>query len=475
MDQVEVEARGVQKIFNSLLSAGLAAAMVILTVGGTHFGRAQSAPGKKAYKNAAEADLYGKAMKSLNAKDWKQTITDLDAWKQQVPDSAFKDDREVYYVQAYGGSGQFAKVLETAGSLIDRDLAKVLDDPTYGPAQQLQVLVTAVQATPQIANPTPQQLAMGEKAAHLLADYNTKPANLADADWAKAREQLQTMAKGVSLYIASKPGADAMQKKDYPAAEAAYAKAQEQFPENGQIAYQLGAAQLAQQSASPAKVNLGLYSIARAVSLDPAKGGLDPKAKGEVDAYLKKVYIRVHGSDEGLDQLKQQAAASPAPAAGFKIRTATEIADEKQAEFEKTNPQLAMWMKIKGALADTNGETYFDGSLKGAAVPKLKGILVDAKPACRPTELMVAVPLPDAKTPYTAEITLKLVDDEGKAQPLAGKPELNSEFQWEGVPAGFAKEPFMLTMDSEKGKLEGIKTTPCTAAPARRAAPAKKK
>jgi len=65
-------------------------------------------------------------------------------------------------------------------------------------------------------------------------------------------------------------------------------------------------------------------------------------------------------------------------------------------------------------------------------------------------------------------VTLKL--DAG----VSGKPETGTEIQWEGVPSAFSKEPFMLTMDTEKAKVEGLKTTPC-AAPARTGAAKKKK
>jgi hypothetical protein len=56
-----------------------------------------------------------------------------------------------------------------------------------------------------------------------------------------------------------------------------------------------------------------------------------------------------------------------------------------------------------------------------------------------------------------AEITLKL------EKPLAGQPEINAELQWEGVPSGFAKEPFMLTMEGEAGKVQGLKMSACGA------------
>jgi len=85
----------------------------------------------------------------------------------------------------------------------------------------------------------------------------------------------------------------------------------------------------------------------------------------------------------------------------------------------------------------------------------LNGALVDARPACRPKELLVALPMPDTSKPYRAEITVKL------DKPLAGQPALDSEFQWQGVAAAFTREPFMLTVNAETAKLDGLKTTPC--------------
>jgi hypothetical protein len=114
-------------------------------------------------------------------------------------------------------------------------------------------------------------------------------------------------------------------------------------------------------------------------------------------------------------------------------------------------------MGIKKQLTDANGSTYFESSLKNAAVPKMKGTLVEGKPACRSKELVVAIS--DATHP---EVTLKL------DMPLKGKPEPGQEIQWEGVPSAFVADPFELTMDTEQGKVEGLKTEACGAAPAKK-------
>src|ERR1019366_7006491 len=112
----------------------------------------------------------------------------------------------------------------------------------------------------------------------------------------------------------------------------------------------------------------------------------------------------------------------------------------------QTNPQLALWMKIKGALADPNNPTYFDNDLKDSAFPPMKGTLVEAKPACKSKELLVAIPLPDQQGRPVTDISLKL------DAPLTGKPEIVRSIQWTGVPKAFPKGPFMLTLETEKAK-----------------------
>ncbi len=64
-----------------------------------------------------------------------KAITDLDAWKQHNPDSAFKDDREVMYLQAYQMAKQWDKVLPKAKELMSQNLDAMFSDPAQGPRQ----------------------------------------------------------------------------------------------------------------------------------------------------------------------------------------------------------------------------------------------------------------------------------------------------------------------------------------------------
>jgi hypothetical protein len=119
-------------------------------------------------------------------------------------------------------------------------------------------------------------------------------------------------------------------------------------------------------------------------------------------------------------------------------------------------------MRIKSALAAPDGEQYFSSDLEGVEIPQLKGVLMEAKPACRPTELVVAVPALDAKPPFQPEIALKL------DKPLTGKPELKGEIRWEGIGAGFVKTPFLFTEKTAKEKIQGLNVSACTPSPAKK-------
>jgi hypothetical protein len=440
---------------------------------------AQTAQPQKKVKDQGEYDIYNNVLKDAPAQAWPKLLQDLDTWTQKYPDTDYKDDRLYYYVQAYSGIKQPGKELDIAGQLLAKDLKSVFTDPK----QVITVLYLTCVSIQQAPAPTDEQTATGEKAAHALADFvptyfvaANKPKDTSDADWTKTGKQLTDLADGTLRVIALRPGMDLLQKyaasgnKDTSScepAEAALIKALQQFPDGAIIAYNLGRAELCQRAAKPEKVPIAIYEFARAAVTDPSLGGsTDPKA---VETYLTTIYTNFHGADDdGLKQLKELAAKSPLPPADFNLESAAKVSQRKEEEFKKTNPQLALWMGIKGQLADTNGEQYFTGSLKDADVKgqngakALKGTLVDAKPACKSKELLVAI----SDTAH-AEVTLNL------DAALTGKPDTGVAIQWDGQPTAFTKEPFMLTMDTEKANITGLNLTPCVAAPVKKAAPKK--
>ena len=482
------------RFYRTLKGIAAVAVMCAVVLAGTaQHARAQAAGGQaaaptaqpqKKVKDQGEYDIYNNVLKDAGAQTWPKLLQDLDTWAQKYPDSDYKDDRLYYYVQGYTGAKQPAKELDIAGQLLAKDLKTVFPDPK----QVLTVLYMTCVNVQQAPAPTPDQTAAGEKAAHALMDFvptyfvaANKPANTSDADWTKTGKDLSTLADGTLRVIAMRPGMELLQKytasgnKDTSfcaPAEEALTKALQQLPDAAIIAYNLGRAEYCQRQAKPEKAQVAIFHFARAAVVDPTLGATaDAK---QIQDFVTKAYTGYHGSDEGFAALKELAAKAPFPPADFKIESSTDADARKQKEFQAKYPQLALWLSIKSQLADTNGEKYFDDQLKGSGVPKLKGVVMEARPECRPNQLLVAVPEPDQQGTPQSVITLKLVNDE-KPDTLAGKPDTGAsvEIQFEGVPAAFTKEPFMLTMDTEKAKISGLNLTPCTAPPVKKSAPKK--
>jgi hypothetical protein len=202
-----------------------------------------------------------------------------------------------------------------------------------------------------------------------------------------------------------------------------------------------------------------IWEFARAAAIDPVKGKVDPKWQKDVAApNLEKIYNQYHGVDaEGLARLKAMSLASPTPPADFTIASSQEIALQKQAAFETKFPEVALWMRIKAQLSGSGGQDYFTSGLQGSALPRLRGVIVEAKPSCRPSQLLVAVKTPDDPAIPPAEIALKL------DKPLSGAITTPLEVGFEGVPAAFAPNPFLLTIEVEARQIDGLDLHACPA------------
>jgi len=452
-----------------MFSEGLkrvAAAGVLLALAGMAVAtRVSAQTAVKKYKDG-EYEAYLQAVQDVA--DPAKTIADLDAWARAYGDSDYREDRQYLYLQAYQKLNQPVKVLEIGSQIMSRDLARLFSGPP-GKEQlaglpirftMLNALFSVALSSAGIPDATPEQMELGERAARQLLELaprfftaENKPRNESDEDWSAARAEMENKARAALFALALKPGLEARRKGDCPSQETAFRKAFFDHPESGAISYQLGLALISCAQGDPEKTAQGLWEIARAAALHPAASALSPKDVQGIDEYLIKVYTRIHGSEDGLDELRKQALGSPAPPAGFRVQTADEAAREKQAEFERSNPQQALWAKIRGLLAQSNGERYFQGQLKDVELPRLRGQVLEGTPACRSRELLVAVS--DASRPgIKAEITLKLDTS------LTGMADAG-EVQWIGVPSAFSKEPFMLTMETAIGKIEGLRVSPC--------------
>jgi hypothetical protein len=188
-----------------------------------------------------------------------------------------------------------------------------------------------------------------------------------------------------------------------------------------------------------------------------------------LQGFLERNYTNFHGSKEGLQELVETALKNPFPPEGFKIKSAPEIAQEEEEKLKQSDPQKALWLGVKKELAGPNGASYFEQSLKGSALPNLRGKVVSQTPAARPKEIVVALSTDD-----TPEVTLKL----DAAFPNKAEPGTQIEFDG-GVAESFTSDPFNLVVTQEKEKVKGWpaapKPTPKAAAGKKGVAAPKKK
>lgn len=410
---------------------------------------------QKKVKNQDEYALYDASVKSMQAQNWTKALTDLQAWKDKFPDSDWKDDRDFYLLQGYVVTQQYDKALTFGNEFMDRDLPTMFKS-SLGNVIGTYFIVTSAANELIKKEATPDQIAVGDKAAHKLLAYAptyfvaaNMPAGQTAQTFDQTKTQMLAMANGFLLLEDVTPGTKAMAKKDCPAAETAFTKALTDFPDNSWIARQLASAYNCEQKPFQA-----LYEFARAAAVDPTLGKTQDGPK--FSASVKKMYVTLHGDDSGYDSLLATAKGTPIPAADFKIETDDERKAKAADDFSKANPEIALWQGIKTNLTQ-QGPAFFE-SMKGAEIaPGLLATIADAKPACRPKELILYVPSPD-NTAKTNEITLKF------ETPLTGKPEIGSNIKFIAVADSYTPAPFMITMTAEKDKVQDLKLSPCTAA-----------
>jgi hypothetical protein len=264
-----------------------------------------------------------------------------------------------------------------------------------------------------------------------------------------------------------------MQRGQNDVAETYFEKVLKANPGDGQASAWAGTVILKQKK--PEKQAEGLYHIARAATYAGA-GALPEATRKQYQAFFEKTYVNYHGGREGLDPIVERAKTEAFPAAGFTILSQDEINLKNEQELEKTNPNLAFWIKIKRELAKPNGNEYFESSFKGAHIPggaelggqkldKLRAKIVSSK-AAKPRgvkEIVVGI-----SSAEMSEITLRFE----KPQMVSADP--GTEIQFSGVPAEFTADPFNVTFDVEPEDVIGLPK----AAPAKPAAtkkgPAKK-
>ncbi|MBK5294826.1 MAG: hypothetical protein JJE04_24510 [Acidobacteriia bacterium] len=409
--------------------------LAVMMVCAAQVGLWAQAPEKKV-KDQAEYDLFTAVQKEA---DLNKKVQLLETWKQKYPDSDYKVDRLQILVQTYQGLGQGEKMYGAA-----KEILSLEPNNTFG-------LYMVTLLTESLKNTAADRLDFGEKATRtFIASLDDtfsaakRPPNVAEQVWKTERTKLEIAARKTLVFIAKA-------RKDNVAAEKEVMDILQITPNSGFMSYELGAAIVAQRK--PEKQMAAIFHFARAAHYT-GEDALPEATRKQVEAYLEKVYVTFHGSKEGLDGLVELARKSTFPPQDFRIKSAQEIIIEDENRLKAENPQLALWIGVKKELIGPNGTAYFEGTLKGAALPKLKGKVVSQTPAAKPKEILVALSTAD-----TPEIKLRL------ETPMASKAEPGTEIEFEGgIAAEFVAEPPLLTLDIEKTQITGWPAAPRPAA-----------
>jgi tetratricopeptide (TPR) repeat protein len=412
------------------------------------------------WKSREEFDLFDSCQKQA---DNTKKVECFKQWREKFADSQYKQLGLTMMLTAYGQMAKYPEVIETAKEILK-------DDPT-----NLTSLYWIVSLAITLNNTAPEALDTAEKGANALLgsldkhfDPAKKPATVTAEQWAKTRKDTEILCHRTLSWIA-------MSRKDSNKAMELFTKYLGIQPNDAQVSYWMYT--LIRATKDPKRNSEAFYHLARAASLPPDKGGFPAPQGKQVDEFFTKAYNTYHGPDEvGLKELRAMAIEKPFPPDGFNIKTSSQIAAEKEEEFKKKNPQLAFWMHLRGELSGPNGDQFYDGTMKGAALPgkiegteftTLKGKLVKTNPPVNPKELILMMDT-EQNVGTEGEVTLKV---EGG---LKGKAEPGIIIEFEGVPSAFSKDPFMVTFDVEKEKLKGWVASAAPAPAPKKAAPARK-
>jgi len=366
-------------------------------------------------RERGETELFREAQTAAQRGDWEKANRVLLLWKERFPESKQREERQEMLLQSFENLRQTDKMWEAA-----RELVQLNPKSQKGLHSMTVLAVTA-----------PERWEEGEKAAGaLLANLGgffgaeQRPPGTSPARFQQEKVAMETAARRTLGWVAM------MQKESVKAEEEFTALLKANPGAGGQISYWLATAMLAQRR--PDKQSPAIWHFARAAYILEGES-LAPEGRQQVQDFVQRTCANFMAKDE-FQEFVDGVLRNPFPPKGFAI----EVREVARRDPPRKEPYE--WERLKRELAGPNGLNYFESTLKGAALPWLRGRVVAATPADRPKEVMVSMS-PDGP----AEIKLRL------GKPLDSNIEKGTEIDFEGgVAVELTVEPFLLTLDQKK-------------------------
>ncbi len=398
-------------------------------------------------KDPAEYNAY---VGAYQQKDPAAQISGLEAFLTQYPNSVMKTQALEILMGAYQQTGNTKKTMETATKLVTADPCQL---------RALALLAYLDRVLAQGGDPNGQQLLTDGKkyGAQGLGCLD----KTTDAEMVKMKPQMSGIfyaAEGIAdLTAAGKDKENPQQQaqdydstiKELTAALNANADNQKDFS----LVYPLTLAYWPDPKvpATPENSRNAIWYAARASAVAPAG-----PTQAQIEKYAKSLYRRFHGDEDGWPDFlaKAKAGTMAPPDLATLIPPAPTPADQAHKMVTDTTPDkmdFAQWefVLMNGSQADQ--DTVWN-AIKGKPV-QMVGMVISTTP----DTFMVAGSSDDIDA-KKADITLKFEDK----LPVKMIPkDATDNFQFQGEPASYTSNPFMMVM--EKGRLLNAKpaaTTP---------------
>jgi hypothetical protein len=393
-------------------------------------------------KDPAEYNAY---VGAIGQKDPAAQASGLEAFLTQYPNSIMKVAALQTLMGDYQQTNNQPKTIDAATKL-------VAADPSNVRAMALLAYFNRLKAQSGDANAT-QDLADAKKYGQMGLDNLskfTKPDGTSDADFQKMKDQM------TGIFNAA-IGIAALTDKDYDTARKSLRAAVDSSPDSQKdfsVVYPLALAYAGptppDPKLTPDPIN-AIWFAARASTVAP-----NAQYQTQIEKYAKGQYVKYHAGEDGWPDVLAQAKASPAQPAGFTIKPAPSPDEQAHNMLSGSAPDkmdFATWEFIL-----TNGKQEDQdvvwNAIKGKPV-QMQGQVIKATA----TEFDIAGSSDDIDA-KKADITLTFEEK----VPLRMIPKEGASLDFQGEPASYTPNPFMMTM--EKGKL--LKAA-APAAPAKKA------
>jgi tetratricopeptide (TPR) repeat protein len=379
-------------------------------------------------KDPAEYNAY---VGAIGQKDAAQ-ISGLEAFLTQYPNSIMKTAALQTLMQDYQQAGNQAKTLDAATRLLAAD-------PTNERAMFLLAYFDRLKAQSGDPNAA-QDLADAKKFGQMGLDglpKFTKPDGMSDADFQKMKDQM-TGVFNAALGLA------ALTDKDYDTARKdlrAAVDSSPDFQKDFSVVYPLALAYAGptppDPKLTPDPIN-AIWFAGRASVVAP-----NPQYQQQIEKYAKGLYKKYHAGDDGWDDVLAQIKANPVQPSGFTIKPAPTPAEQAHNMVAATPPDkmdFATWEFVLSNGSQEDQDAVWN-AIKGKPV-YMNGTVISATA----TEFDIAASSDDIDA-KKADITLTFEEK----VPLRLIPKAGASLDFQGNPASYTPNPFMMTM--EKGLL----------------------